>query len=133
MPTPTDGEVLLPPLVSRHRPRKGSYKIFRNGPINLDVTLFRNLISQGLRPNLTNVTVQARVFRDFSDPGSLISTKTVENQGIVFVNETEAKRGQFQIALTLQDLAEPRPIFIAIYLDGAMVDLFGNEVHDSPL
>lgn len=96
--------------------------------MRMDLTVYSN---EPLRKRLTltGLDVQAKVFRKFDDAGSLLSKKTVEDG----LEVLEPGNGRIRIQLTKNDLAEARPIFVAIFVEGAMVDLFGNEVTDSPL
>ncbi len=129
--TPTDGEVLLPPLVPRRRPRTASFTIYRGEPIKLDVAIFHDFLNQILETlTVDGVDIQARVFRDFRDAGSLISTKTKDSGDLVVRPGSSPARVEIQ--LKPEDVAEERTIYVAIYVNGRMVDLFGNEIQPSP-
>lgn len=121
--------VLLPPARVVRRPRRTGFAVYQNQPIELDLTVFQDLftrvracVSQG------EVTVQARVFRDFQDADSLISTKTV-GEGLAL----EAQNGQFSLLLTKTDVELAEPIYVAIYIGGALIDLFQVVIRQSPL
>lgn len=131
---PLEPQVLLPAIVPRRRPRFESYHLWRGQPHLMALTMHQDWIERvavNLAPaeNPPPLDVQAKVFRRWNDPSSLISHKTVENQGIHLCSPTQ---GQFEIQLTKEDLAETRTIYIAIYVEGNLVDLIGNEVQDSP-
>jgi hypothetical protein len=125
---PLEPQVLLPAIVPKRRPRFESFNLFRGQPHRLDLTMNHNWIDRSV-VNFDGVDIQAKVFRRWDNPASLISHKTVANQGILL---EQPCLGHFEVQLTKADLAETRPIYVAIYLEGALVDLFGNEVIDSP-
>jgi hypothetical protein len=109
-----------------------SYTIYRGEPIRLDVTIVHDFLSTAIE-TLTkpNVDVAAKVFRDFRDPSSLISVKRMADQTLLIPNEF-GNPGRIEIQLKPEDVAEERPIFVAIYINGRMVDLFGVEIQPSP-
>jgi hypothetical protein len=124
-----DTRVLLPPARVVRRPRGTAFTIYRNQPIELDLTVFQNLIDR-VRTTFTStpIDLHARVFRDFEDPATLVSTKTI-GSGLAF----ECRTGQFSMLLDKTDLSEPGALFVAIYINGAMIDLFQIDVRQSPL
>ena len=62
------------------------------------------------------------MFRDFDDPDSLISTKKVSDGSL----EVPGEPGRIIVRLFKPDVEEALPIFIAVYIEGALVDLFSR-------
>ena len=123
-------DTLLPPIIPVRRPRFMTFTLFRANPVSVDLVILSDVLA-GAPRDLTDLDIAARVFRDFADSGSLVSTKTEANGGITV---TDRSQGKIRLQFNNDDLSTAGyPIFIALFVDGTMVDIFGNDVSESPL